>query len=496
MSVLSTKVEIEHDFAKLGHNNSTSFFITYETSLDKKESKYCKNVSLFLPLDGQYETKISFEISSKLLNDPGTMPNFNSSRVILSDLSVLTRRDSVWAAECNGNETCVPNLTFTSYISFDHNKDPYIIGSSETETINMTVQNIGEMAYDPCVRVHIIGVNVFMIPTDCQYEGSSDEIRLLCEPSRPIRTNNTWITGQIELEMKHLTNLDRNVTINMHLFDHCDDVATLNITKTIFVKAESGGIIAKGETDIGSIVNMTKEDIEENGKKIQHIYTINNNGRFNWKNLEVRVNLQKKPYIKYGSTPIIVIVYSPLKNSYPSCQVVSQNKTSMFYVCLIESLMKTVEIAKILIPMYIVPGVLDGILDKDKNVTTMSSVDLKLIGNDSKHESIITTITFQEASPVSIETLIIAIIVGICIFVIIIVILYRFGFLRRKKRDELNKLKRELKRQTIIRRSTMPSQALQAPDRSQLLESIEEANDNTQDLKQDKPAKQDPSLKK
>ncbi|KAJ8725876.1 hypothetical protein PYW08_004059 [Mythimna loreyi] len=480
--VLSTTVDIEHESAKLLHPNDRGLF-TYQTSLIEKQPKYCKNISLFLPKDSQYETKIRYTISSKLLNEPGTLTDFNSSRVILSDLSVLSQHDSVWASECAGHEICLPSLTLTPYISFHHDDDLYIIGTSNkgTEFVTLTVHNDGEVAYEPCVRVHIIGVNVLRTPIGCKHKSLTEQNKLICEPPKPIRTNKTWIIDQIVLEMTHLTNLDKNVTINMFLFNHCKNGLTNSTSITIPVKADPRGISAKGETDVGSIVKMANQDIEENGKHIQHIYTITNKGPTNWKNLEAHVTLQTKPYIQYGD--ISVTVYYPTSNVYSACRLAKEESVS--YVCLIESLAKDIEYAKIHIPMYILPGTLGGIFDKDKNCTINSSVNLTLTDDNSKVESIITTITFQEIMPVSIETIIIAVVVGICIIVIIVLILYWGGFLRRKKREELNELKKQVKRQTILRRSTMQTQPPQENETELRISTIEEnQNDDTEDSKQ------------
>ncbi|KAJ8728846.1 hypothetical protein PYW07_006542 [Mythimna separata] len=476
---LLTTVKITHD--KLFDFNGKAVF-TNVTSLEEKRPKYCSTFSLFLPEDGLYESQVSYTVSTKLLNHPATLPDFNSSRVILSDLSVLKKNDSVWVNKC---DTCVVILTLEHYISFQHEGNPYIIGSSENETVRMTVHNIGDgVEYEPCVRLSVIGVNVLATPIGCLYEDFAGQNTLLCKGRKPILPGNKWTTDAIVLEMTQLTNLDKNIIINVLSFDNCGDVDTKNESITIRVKSDHRGITTRGETDIGPIVKMTQEDIENNRKVMQHIYTITNKGPTNWKNLQVLVNLPTKPYIKYDDTPIKI--YHSTSNYNCDCRFLSQDKTSKSYVCLIESLVKIVEYAKIQIPIYIAPGTLDGILKKDENVTIISSVKLKF-SDDTKVERIVTTIMLEEPEAVPIETIIIAVVVGLCIVIITSVILYRVGFLQRKKREELEKLKKQVKRQTILRRSTMPSQAPQTDDQTKILENMEEENknDQTQDLKTD-----------
>ncbi|KAJ8722465.1 hypothetical protein PYW07_003645 [Mythimna separata] len=465
IALVSTTVEMFHKYAKLTHTNNTGQF-TYETSLNETKSEYCRNVSFTLPPEGEYDSIIDYNISSKLLNDPRTLPEFNSSRVILSNRSMLTFQNSFWAYECpnNKNKTCAPNLILTPYISFDHDGDPYVIGSSEKETMSITVYNSGDKAYAACVRIYIIGVNMLTIPTGCAFESLADRIGLVCKPSRPILTNKTWNIDQIVLEMKHLTNLNKNISINMLLFDHCKDNVTKTIPKIIPVMADPRGITMKGETDIGSIVNMTNEDIERNGKKMQHIYTIVNKGPTNWKQLSIQVTLQMQPYIKYD-TDSPVSVYDSTRDSYTPC--LSQNESR---ICVVEAL-TTKEFARIHVPIYIVPGTLDKIIDKHTNTTITSSINLKFTDHDNKTESVTTIITLLEA-PIPIETIIIAVVFGICILSIVTVILYKVGFLRRKNKAQLEKLKNSVKRQSTLhsRTSMRQSHAPVGNDQSPILQ--------------------------
>ncbi|KAJ8725873.1 hypothetical protein PYW08_004056 [Mythimna loreyi] len=465
---ISTTVGMFSEYAKLIGTNNTSQF-TFETLLNDKKPEYCKNISFFLPPGGEYDVKpIHYTISSKLLDDPRTREDFNSSRVILSDHSMLTIQDSFWAEECAANTTCVYNLVLTPYISFQHDVGTYIAGSSENETIRITVYNDGDVAYRACVRVHIIGVNVLTIPSGCAYESLTDRIGVVCKPSEPILTNKTWTIDQIALQMTQLTNLDKEVVINILLFDHCKDNYSQNNTKIIPVKADPRGITTKGETNIGAIVNITKEEIERNGKKLQHIYTIVNKGPTNWKKLSVEVTLEKQPYIAYDTEIPVTVSHSSSKLHTPCLPVNDES-----YVCEVESLMMTVDTAWIHVPIYIVPGTAGNFIDNQRNGTIKSSINLKFTDHNNRVESITTTLTLVEV-PVPIKTIVIAVAVGVCILIIVTFILYKIGFLRRKNKEALDKLKTNINRQSTLRTFTRQSYAPANDDQTPVIDQDEQ----------------------
>ncbi|KAJ8725874.1 hypothetical protein PYW08_004057 [Mythimna loreyi] len=441
---VSTTIGMLNGYVKLTGTSNPSQF-TYETLLNDKKPEFCKNISFFLPLGGEYDVKpIDYTISSKLLDDPRTREDFNSSRVLLSNRSILKIQDSFWAEECAANNTCVPKLELRSLISFPHNNDTYVVGSSENETISITVYNDGDVAYRACVRVHIIGVNVLTIPSGCAYESLTDRIGVVCKPPEPILTNKTWTIDQIVLQMTQLTNLDKNVSINILLFNHCKDNYSQNNTKIIPVKADPRGITTKGETNIGAIVDITKEEIESNGKKLQHVYTIVNKGLTNWKKLSVEVTLEKQPYIAYD-TEIPVTVSHSSSNLHTPCLPVNDES----YVCEIESLV-TKKDAWIHVPIYIVPVTAGNFIDKQRNGTIKSSITLKFTDHENKVESTTTTIMLVEVA-VPIKIIVIAVVVSVCILIILMLILYKIGFLRRKNKEELDKLKTNVNRQSTLR---------------------------------------------
>uniref|UniRef100_A0A2A4JQ16 Uncharacterized protein n=1 Tax=Heliothis virescens TaxID=7102 RepID=A0A2A4JQ16_HELVI len=462
-ALLSTTVEMSHSDAHLVANSPAGFSFT--TSLHERKQEYCKKVPFVLPLNGHYETEIQYQISTVLLNDPRELKDFNSSRVMLSDKSILNMQDSVWAAECSG-KICVPKLTIDPNISFQYHNREYIMGSSEIESMKLSINNDGEVAYNPCVLINIVGVPIFKHPNSCELDKSIPD-NLVCKPPNPLLHGQIWNTNEILLDMKHLTSLDRKVVFNIRLLNDCKDTDGYAI-KTISVPVRADGIATKGETDIGLYVNMTEQDIKENGKKLQHVYSITNIGKSNWVEVQCQVVLQILPHIRYEATP--VQLYLSKDEPPTSCTLQSENDLKMICLCTIPSLFPNRQPAKILIPMYIVPGTLEGIVKDTSNATIISTIHVQLIDNILE-ESVLTTIMLQEAK-VPLELIVIAVCVGIFLLFIIAVILYRVGFLRRQKKEELRMLKNRVKRQTILRQST---HAPDDPKECQHKEGVEKA---------------------
>nr|XP_049695116.1 integrin alpha-X isoform X2 [Helicoverpa armigera] len=444
IALLSTTVEMTHSEAHLVSNSPEGFY-SFKTSLHERKREYCKKVPFTLPLLGHYETDIQYQITTVLLNDPRNLKDFNSSRVILSDKSILNIQDSVWAAECSG-KICVPRLRLEHSISFEYPE--YIMGSSELESIKLTVYNEGEAAYNPCVRINIVGVPIFKHPYSCELDKSVSGV-LVCKPPHPLLYGQTWETSEILLETKSLTSLVRQVVFDLRLLNDCKKTDEYAKTTTVAVPVRAEGIAVKGETDIGMYVNMTEQDIKENGKILQHVYSISNTGKSNWMEVHCTVILQILPHIRYEENPVQLYWSKDIPPT--ACGLQSTNERKMKYLCTIPSLLPNRQPAKIFIPMFIVPKTLDGIVKDTSNATIMSIIHVQLIDNILE-ESVLTTIMLQEAK-VPLELIIIAVCVGIFLLFIIAVILYRVGFLRRQKKEELRRLKNRVKRQTILRQS-------------------------------------------
>ncbi|XP_063892346.1 integrin alpha-4 [Helicoverpa armigera] len=456
---LATTVEMLHDDASLLATTPKGFVIKTVSvtiphpPLQEKKPSYCTKVPFILPLTGAYHNEIVVTTKTALLSDPRTLPTFDSSRVILSDRSMLATRNSFWAAECAG-KMCVPILAVTPKVSFQYPDHKYTIGQSLYEHIEISVLNTGEVAYDMCLHVFIYDVPVFETPGNCHLQPKVSDLyaEVKCSPPIPLQTGQDWTTGQIKLEMNHLNNLDTNVTIKIQKFNYCGKPENEETTIVTDMVPDVFGPVVKGETDIGMFVNITQEDVDSNGKKFQHIFTIVNIGVTNYAPFEVQVTLPKQPYLSYDEIFMIV----SLTRTQVSCTRISDDDTESKYLCTLEDLVgmnKTQ--AKVVVPINILSGTLGNRLEDNKNVTITSSIKL-LLPDHSVYGSTETIIMLQEPE-FPLMWIIIGVCVGLFFIIIIAIVLYKIGFLRRKKKEELINLRKSVRRQTILRRSTMPT---------------------------------------
>uniref|UniRef100_A0A2A4JEF9 Integrin alpha second immunoglobulin-like domain-containing protein n=1 Tax=Heliothis virescens TaxID=7102 RepID=A0A2A4JEF9_HELVI len=449
---LSTTVEMSHDDASLVTSSPTGF--VFKTPLNKMKPSYCTKVPFTLPITGAYHNEIIVNTKTILLDDPRTLPSYESTRVILSDRSVLTTQNSMWAAECAG-QVCVPILAVTPSVSFQYPDHKYIVGQSEHEDIEMTVSNTGEVAYDMCLHVFIYDVPVFATPGQCHIQPKVSDLytEVKCSPTVPLQTGDKWQTGKVKLEMNHLNNLNKNVTIKIQVFNYCDKNVTEETTVVTAMVPDTYGAVVKGETDIGQYVSVTQEDVEINGKKFQHIYTITNIGVTNYAPFDVQVTLPKQPYLAYDDVFMIVA----LSRTQVSCVMGREDDVELNYICPLEDLVglnKTQ--AKVVVPINILKGTLGDRLEDDKNLTVTTSIKLLVPDVDPVIGSTETVVMLNEPE-VPLMWIIIGVCVGLFFIIIIAIILYKVGFLRRKKKEELEDLRKAVRRQTI-RRSTMRTQ--------------------------------------
>ncbi|CAH0604911.1 unnamed protein product [Chrysodeixis includens] len=458
---LSTTVEMIHPFAKLTTPTGKHKF---ETSLADKQKQYCSSIPFSLPKIGKYDTEIDIVAATTLLDSPLYHKDFDSARVMLSDRSELMLQYSVWAAECAGNKECVPNLDLTNTASI---KADYIIGSSKTESFSVTVSNTGEVAYDACLRLRITGTVVFQTSSACVAETNGT---LLCTPAKPIANNATWSTGDILLDMEGLTNQDSDIQVDSYLYTRCKEPVYKTVKSTFKLEADYGGISVVGLTNIGNIVNITKEEVLSYGKQMEHMYTITNNGFTNFLDLNVIVSLPKEPYLKYNSEPASLYVDDILSSS--KCTSLPSPDQLTYVHCKIDSLKAKQQVIKIIAPINIIPGALDGIID-DKNITFVSNISVILPHSVIKG-SIMTTIQLK-LGEVPLWVIILASIVGLCILVIIAFILYEVGFLRRKNKEKLQSLRKSVYRQSM-RRSAMMERRPRDSDRTQII--VEELHED------------------
>ncbi|XP_053625798.1 integrin alpha-PS5-like [Plodia interpunctella] len=417
--------------------------ITYRASVtsDKKE-EYCQNLTVSTPLDAPYEPTMYYQISAILLDDPRDVETFSPSRVTTSDLSVLTVPGTAWLGECMNIAKCIPKLDMSVRLSIP-TSSPYIVGSTDQETVRISVKSEGDPAYSTCIRVYLKRINLHSMPNSCVLPPAGGNETLLCRPIKLLRNKTTWDID-IKLDTKSIESDsdegDKDFQIIAHLYDDCSANITNEKAELVPLKRDSAHVVGKGVIKHGGMINITRDEIETSSKQIQHTYIINNKGPTTWHTLRAIVTLQKEFFLD-GISPI----------SNPDYECTQHEDTDNEYVsnCEIFTL-KGNQKQEIVLAIDILPKIFETLKNKQLKVTS----HLKLfVDGAEKSASVVSTLRFYE---IKVETwiLVVAALFGVVIIMIAAFILYECGFLRRKKKQDLRELRKNVLRQSV-RRSTV-----------------------------------------
>ncbi|XP_063822016.1 integrin alpha-PS5-like [Ostrinia nubilalis] len=432
------KVSITHKDAKLENATGNAKSVDYPLKIqDRSKTSECVRVGFIIPKVTGYDPSIQYQITATQTNSPTADATFSPSRAVLSDLSRLSASDKVWVADCAGaGGECRP--VFVDAIMSSSLKDDYVIGSSDTETVSFHVSNTGDVAYSACAKVATTGVRVGTWPLTCKL-GKKE---LSCEPQAPVEKNTTWLTEEIKLDMTTLKSNDKEIKITILFLPNCQTtkgVLKLNFTRKLL--PDYKGIALKKPTE--DIIELTKEELIEDGKHTSHVYTVANTGLTTWVNLRCEIVIEPKFF--YNDTTVTVDTQGG------SCEPLLKNKDGQYTTtCTIVELRKDHKF-DVIIPIYIEPGLIDpAALRGEKSKVTISSRMKLVYENQSQEISIVSKLKLNEAV-VPLWVIIIAALVGLLIIIIIVVALYELGFLRRKKRNDLKRLRNSVRRQTIRR---------------------------------------------
>ncbi|KAM3963068.1 uncharacterized protein ACR2FA_002828 [Aphomia sociella] len=290
---ISMTITITHKNCKLENGTVDGTVITFNIPKDvlqRRENKFCQNVTIVTPQEASYDPLVPFKISASLNNDPRNLKVFNPSRVVINERGDSSVTENVYVRECKENK-CMPKLNFKVLSSFP---DSYIIGSTNTEILRIFITNNGDVAYDVCVTVLIKGVPIKEWPRSCVW--NDDTNVLTCKPLILIRNNTIWKNDDILLDTQSLNSKDKAVDVNVKLYTVCGDSLTKEHNISVLLLRDRN-LTVTGSTTGGDVVNVTKDNIHYTGKQIQHAYSIYNNGTTTWVNFKMIIELEKQSYI-------------------------------------------------------------------------------------------------------------------------------------------------------------------------------------------------------
>ncbi|CAH0721948.1 unnamed protein product, partial [Brenthis ino] len=455
---LIVSIESSYSNVKLRRLGVERSELTYEQSVKSKESSYCQSIGVITSniTEKEYNLVLAYKISAKLKENPLSLTEFDISRVLLSENSELTIENSVWTSVCVSDH-CVPNLSLIKSCSISTS---YIIGSTNEETLHLTISNAGENAYSACVVVTIPKARTIRYPKGCSLKQYTSKISILCKPEILLETGKQWIIPDITIETNYLTSLDDSLNIMYDLYDNCNDQSGHKSYADSFpLTSDFDGIFIMGKTIPEEFVNLTTNDIQF-GKTVEHHYTLYNNGTTNWINVQSEITLENVTFVKYSEAPITINTGSSLIECAMTDTKTNGNNITM--LCDIGDLRineKVVVVVSIEIPPETI-----GANDENRNITISTSINLLLKGQ-SKYSSLQTVLRLQR-SEVPLWVIVIASLIGLILVCAVGYILYKSGFLRRKNKQNLMALKKSVYRQSMQRSAMRESMRVTATRKS------------------------------
>ncbi|XP_023934824.1 integrin alpha-PS5 [Bicyclus anynana] len=417
-TILGVHFQIEHPDVTLDAEKDN--ILNYNITLDKVE-RHNKKSKIMTPSDGNYAVPISYILSVDLVDKDNTS---YEGRVIRSERSVTSKAGELWVSECK-TEVCQPNLIAEFYTKIN---DTYTVGSSDKEYFSLIVHNSGEPAYNSCALVRVQGVKIVRAPSFCVLD--SDE--MLCRPMFPLRSNNDWNITNIELGMDSLTIRKKDVnsiTIQYEIYNNCSNRAEKITANKSFALHYDYGIHLIGNSAPSEPIEITSSDLE-NVARLQHHYTIMNNGKLIWTHLKWDLLLENRNYIQY---PKNIMIRRGANST--ECYFDAKKETKDFRVqCDIGDLLKN-DILDVFIDAEILPNLLD-----ETKVIVFSQLTLTLLEGESVTKNITTTLVINRKS-VSSWVIIIALLFGLLILLLIGCILYKYNCFERKEKKKLEDLK-------------------------------------------------------
>ncbi|CAK1545148.1 unnamed protein product [Leptosia nina] len=421
---ISIKINIIHPNAKLAAASADGT-LTYIIPLKTKPNEFNKTIRVLTPAGGDYSQEISYQISAALVDSPESQAEFKSSQVTLSESSILSLFGSELAADCDG--TCTPKLSasLTSSIT-----SPYTSGSSNIETLSISLTNNGDTAYKACVVLRVTPIQVLQTPPDCVREGD----HVTCKPRHSLGHGTTWETGAISLEMGALTSADESIQVMYDVYNNCKQGDKSPHEQVFPLRVVNSGIIIQGSSNSEELVNLTPEDIEV-GKQLEHVYKISNTGPTNWVDVGCEVFITDK-FGDLIESRVTLDTASSVTNLSLADNADDIKTTSVISKLFVNNAVK------VYVSLFVLPDKIGKIIQKqDLNLTSQI---ILTFGEDIKSYSVSNSLHYK-CDYVASWIIILAVLFALLLLGIIAIALYKCGFLQRKKKQELQNLRKSVK---------------------------------------------------
>ncbi|XP_041977438.1 integrin alpha-PS4-like isoform X2 [Aricia agestis] len=418
-------------------------------TLGRALPKSCKQYSV--PLVETAHQILMFEVKDIVLNeDPRSLATFDPTRVLIRNDSVLYKSGQFSISDCGGGN-CHPVLSVSIKTTMRDNQ--YLIGSSESESFSMVVSNKGDTAYSPCIEVEVFGASILK-PGSCSFRESGT--RIICTPRLALRNDTNWKIENVTLETSGLTSSEEVLEVRYDVLNLCDqpNQRQNNSLKISLQRDQMFNITGNSSPD--STVNFTSGENLDGNRSVSHVYKIQNNGRTNWVGVECKVTLPKVKYATYQ----IFFQSDGTSRNWPIDDATwrteglmgsEKSEESGSVVCDIGNVFRG-QSTSVYVNIKVAPHLLGLVKKTNETRTLTTSLQLLLKGDIVPDVIQRVTTTFQlKYATVALWIIILSVIVGLLLLLLIAYALYKCGFLRRQKKARLQRLRRSVYRQSMVR---------------------------------------------
>ncbi|XP_028157926.1 integrin alpha-PS3-like [Ostrinia furnacalis] len=458
-----SKLKISNKVIGVGANIEASQ-LSYSVVLNgTTEEPVCRDVMVKLigndPHEYKFYTTAEME-ETEMLNST----EFNVTWAVASPYSVLEKSADI-SRRCRDKD-CEPNVSMT--IGWSGKNESYLLGSSELVTVSILVKNQGNSSYDSCVMVEIAG------PPIAQFGCSKYGNGYRCMMPKPLRRNTQYPINIVFNVTQPLSNIEQ-INVQARLFQYCGKGTPTVMPFALKLQLNTDDVFVKRLTHNQDISDTEIRDQNVATIDDAHEYIINNKGRVHWKNVEATIVIKNMPYI----------VSSRVSGPMRECDHVALPEQSTFN-CTFD--LPPGSAPKIVASIVILKDkIVDYFVDEKLNITSNIILYLRPTAI-MKEERLITTITLhKEQSFAQNKGLMIflSVLGALIILGIVIFIMYKMEFFKRKEKTKLDALKKEHVRRMSVKRSmSMSHDRSEDPENTHLqgieidLEDAEDPFDN------------------
>ncbi|VVC88833.1 unnamed protein product [Leptidea sinapis] len=390
-------------------------FITRD--LSEKKTELSVNFTAILSTHDRGIYK--FKVKAMVDEDAWRRKDYDNSLISLTPLSKTEAFVEITRL-CTG-EDCTPKLS--AAIDWSGGKQYYMLGSTNNETVDVRIRNDGNSSFESCAWIEVVGAQV-QIPKCDKPQGAWYR----CSLFQFDRKETRLIT--ISLDMSKPSSKEKKLRVRVELFNNC--VAKTEPTGK--AELEVKYLLNPNEVTVNSSTsnrNVTETDLQNENIHVIDVhesYTISNKGPVLWKSAIVQFISEDRPFIENFT------INSP---ELYNCKGINDSKIE----CLVD--IKPLAVIKVVSTISVLKK---NLVNKPWNITTQFRLSLNE-NLEVKNGTLVTHLIYQNDITLGQNmnlVLIISCLVAALLLIIIIGVLFKVGFFRRRQKEVLIELRKEL----------------------------------------------------